>query len=48
MCMYMSESNFEEDGFDSDGLRTMSDTQEDSSHPLNFTSMRTAQLNNEA
>ena len=47
MCMFISESNFKEDGFNSNILMTMSDTQEDSSYTLDFTSMWTAQLNGE-
>lgn len=45
ICIFMAESNFKENNFDSDGLMKMSDTQEDLSYILDLTSMRTAQLN---
>ena len=43
-----SESNFKEDGFDSDGIMMMLGTQENLSYSLDLTSMRTTQLNNES
>ena len=45
MCIFMSESDFEGDGFNSNVLMSMSDTQQDSSYALDLQSMRTAQLN---
>ena len=41
----MSELNFKEDGFDSDVLTTLSDTQENKAYVLDLRLMRTAQLN---
>ena len=43
----MSESNFEEDGFDSDVLMTLLDTKQDSSYALDLQSIRIAQLNDD-
>lgn len=48
MCMIMSESNFEEDSFDSNILMTMLDTLYQSSHPFGLNLMQTAQLNNDS
>ena len=44
----MLESNFEVDGYNSNILMIMLDTQEEDSYPLDLTSMRTAQLNDES
>ena len=46
ICMFLSESNFEEDGFDDDAVMTMKEVDE-SSYPLDLKSMRRAQLDNE-
>ena len=46
ICMFLSESNFEEDGFDDDAVMTMEEVDE-SSYPLDLKSMRTAQLDDE-
>ena len=48
MCMFMSESNVEEDGFDSDALMTLLDTQQDLLYALDIQSMRTTQLNDDS
>ena len=47
ICMFMLESNLEENGFNNDVLMTMSDT-EYLSYPSDLTSMRIAQLNDES
>ena len=46
ICMFLSESEFEEDGFDDDAVMTMKEVDE-SSYPLDLKSMRTAQLDDE-
>ena len=46
VCMFLSESVFEEDGFDDDAVMTMVEVDE-SSYPLDSKSMRTAQLEDE-
>ena len=43
--MFLSESEFEEDGFDDDAVMTIAEV-DDSSYPLDLKSMREAQLNN--
>ena len=45
VCMFLLESNFEEDGFD-DAVMTMKEVDK-SSYPLDLKSMRTAELDNE-
>ena len=45
-CMFLSESEFEEDVFDDDVVMTMAEVDE-SSYPLDLKLMREAQLNNE-
>ena len=47
-CMFMSESNFKEDGFDSQLLMTMPDTLDESSCPLDLISTQIAQLNDDS
>ena len=42
---FLSEAEFEEDGFDDDTVMTMAEV-EDPSHPLDLKSMKEAQLNN--
>ena len=44
MCMFMLESNFKEDGFDSNVLMSLLDTSEDLLYVLDLHAMRTAQL----
>ena len=44
--MFLSESEFEEDGFDDDAVMTMAEVDE-LSYPLDLKSMREAQLNDE-
>ena len=46
ICMFLSESEFEDDGFDDDAVMTMEEVDE-SSYPLDLKSMRTAQLEDE-
>ena len=46
MCIFMLESNFKEDGFNSDVLMTLSDIEEDCLYALDLQLMRTAQMNN--
>ena len=46
ICMFLSESEFEEDGFDDDAVMTMVEVDK-SSHPLDLKSMREAQLDDE-
>ena len=48
MCIFMSESNFVEDGFYSNVLIEILDTQQDSSHKLDLQSMRKSQLNDDS
>ena len=46
ICMFLSGSKFEEDGFDDDALMTMAKVDE-SSYPLNLKLMREAKLEDE-
>jgi hypothetical protein len=48
LCMFMSESNFAEDGFDCDNNILMTASDIESSYPLDLQSMQTAQLNDES
>ena len=46
ICMFLSESEFEEDGFNDDAMMTMIEI-DDPSYALDLKSMREAQLNDE-
>ena len=46
MYIFLSETEFEEDGFDDDAVMTMAEV-EDSSYPLDLKSTREVQLNDE-